>query len=315
MGGTITVVWRDAEGSVQSWAHHTNPTPYRINRIEMCEQPSTYLEEWFAEEAKHDEFVKGDPHAMLGRLDSIYPISYGLIVIDQVTKQIMHCQGYTNYGTQHVVGVGNSWPRQQMDRQKLVQMTDQEREAFLVNEYHMNLASPNRNVDPNWVPPMDDTWSAAARLRDMVKANRLLGMSMWDDELQDYRTHTCEEVFGVKHPTVQQVFAWVYTETIERETYWSLEHQFDYKTGKPSYDSAGEPIMVNIPRTRGKADAAGSKGSFATFMFDMSPWLISRFDESPEGLDAFKEQLLGLGFDLNEGKWEQFRQRWDNEEE
>lgn len=315
MGGTITVVWRDEAGSVQSWAHHTNPTPYRINRIEMCEQPSTYLEEWFTEEAQHDEFVKGDPLAMFGKLDSIYPISYGLIVIDQVTKQIMHCQGYTNYGTQHVVGVGNSWPRQQRDHQKLVQMTDQEREAFLINEYRMDLAFPNRNVDPNWVPPKDDTWSAAARLRDMVTANRLCGMSMWDDELEDYRTFPCEEVFGVKHPTVKQVFAWVYRESIERETYWSLEHQINYQTREPCYDAAGEPVMVNIPRTRGKADAAGSKGSFATFLFDMSPWLISRFDESTEGLDAFKEQLLGLGFDLNEGKWEQFRQRWDNEEE
>lgn len=107
MGGSIAVTWRKLDGTVVKMSRWTNVLPWALTNLGLItddeKHVDAYLKSWF--EMKDDWDANKDAKQFkLPMTDSYFPYfllapdGYGLVVVDQVNKVILHSQGYTSIG-------------------------------------------------------------------------------------------------------------------------------------------------------------------------------------------------------------------------
>lgn len=82
MGGLVAVTIRMSNGDIVKMGRWTNPLSSFLLRPRFLEDTDAYLEDYIRYD--HEEW------------SLLAPLSYGLIVIDCVTKKVLHSQGYTS---------------------------------------------------------------------------------------------------------------------------------------------------------------------------------------------------------------------------
>ena len=93
MGGTISVVIRDMKAEVHKLLAWTNPTPYFIHDLRFIAKDAKYFADYI-----HGEDKGG----------FLAPCDYGLLVIDLITEQVIHCQDYSDYARHFI---SSNFPR------------------------------------------------------------------------------------------------------------------------------------------------------------------------------------------------------------
>ena len=108
MGGSLGVTIRFENGSIEPMSRWTNSTPGFINSYSFAVKDekhlNAYMQQWYDMKKDYDdnhntgnyEFNMTPVYAD-HRLKS--PDEYGMLVIDYMSNTILHCQGYTKYGT------------------------------------------------------------------------------------------------------------------------------------------------------------------------------------------------------------------------
>jgi len=262
MGGEITLVWRDESGRVEAWKSNTNSLPYRIHDPAMFTDPTALLTMWFGAIAEAAESTKDDDYTYYKRLGLAYPTEYGIVVIDQVTQQILSCQEYTRPG-----GRPLSW--------------------IMLDWY---------NPSPEGTPPEDDDTDASL-LRDYLEVGRVLGFETFketgrvnDRPVFEEENFTCEELFGTKTPTPEQVFAFLYERIVDVKWVETSPGCGHTVPAHPDYD----------------------QWQSAQVRFDMSPWKLTHWKtmenwvRMPDGMNALRAELAKIGIPIDEGRWDEY---------
>lgn len=77
-------------------------------------------------------------------------------------------------------------------------------------------------------------------------------------------------------------------------------------------------LLAFLQWERSRNDEEMRPDEYSNFEFDMSPWTVTRFEESAEGIRELKQAILDLGFVLTEREdelWDEFLQRWSEDDE
>lgn len=115
MGGYVALTIREENGNEHRTSTWTNGLSYLLNNIRFVNNASThlqeeYLEEWhkaredYQKKSKGKRARKASKMFLLGDTPDyaahhfLAPREYGLVVVDLMTKRIIHSQGYTSIG-------------------------------------------------------------------------------------------------------------------------------------------------------------------------------------------------------------------------
>lgn len=85
MGGSIRVVVRFSDGTVQSKTRHTNPLPSVFRSPQFIAGDESVMRSYL------------DCHSEYETDDSITPVEYGIVVVDYPTRYVLSCNGYSDF--------------------------------------------------------------------------------------------------------------------------------------------------------------------------------------------------------------------------
>ena len=309
MGGTLTFAIRHEDGEVEQWSEWTNQIDRLVNTVAMVNDPVGHVRAWLDECAENDEFARGEEHAMMGKMEGgVRPHYYGLLVIDFMTQRILASQHYTSIGTRAVINIIVDWPQETWSTRLDWSLPREELKEQWAAKLKEDIENPNRFNHPEW---RGGDARAPARLRGIIEAHKLSGIRIYDYEQECHVIRSNEEVWGTPHPTVDQVFTWLYENTVKYE--WVLKPQPKLGLdGEPDLDENGDLVVVNVPEQKTVGDRACRT---AEFLYDLSPWRISSFSPSREGYKAFRELLTQLDIELDEAKWDAYIEGFEPEED
>ena len=114
MGGSLAVTLREPDGTEHRTYRSTNTLPWFITNMRFVnkdpEHVKEYLKTWYERRADY-EAHKEDGKFKLPMSDFyapypfLAPISYGLVVLDMTSNNVLHYQGYTNFERIYAAGI------------------------------------------------------------------------------------------------------------------------------------------------------------------------------------------------------------------
>lgn len=108
MGGTVTVVIRESDGTEHRMQRWTNSTPWGICNAKMIAEDRAHIDEYLSQwRSMRDDFEENGEHGKFPMTAAYFPcqgfapVSYGFILLDFKTKHLLSHQGYTDLESVH----------------------------------------------------------------------------------------------------------------------------------------------------------------------------------------------------------------------
>lgn len=210
MGGSIGFTIREKNGTEHRMCRWTNSMPGFINHIDFIEESDEHLQNYLKVylDMKEDWEKHGEDWDAEGRDYGIFehhmtpvyapfngilaPIEYGLVVVDYQTNTVLHCQGYTSFGSIYGMEffssfaknkpweyIGGGWEEITRDNQRLIDSGKIKSFMTYDRETYDEIHTPITDIDKQMAPYVKVMESRRRRKRKEVPEKVILDMNPW----------------------------------------------------------------------------------------------------------------------------------------